>query len=422
VPLADPRVNVGGLTSSEAADRLAAAGPNELPRPPQPSLLRWVARELSQPLVLLLVAAVVSGLVLHELIDAVSIGAIVVLNAVIGLVEEGRATRALDALREMAAPQARVVRDGVPVEVPGLGVAPDDLVLIAVGERVPADARLVTAEGVGGRRGRPHPRIAPHRQGRGQGRRPRTTRGRDVGHAGPGVGRRLRHRARHRRRSHRRCPRGTTPDSAPARAARRGPAAGLAAVVVAAAVLGLLLLRLDDTVTADGAFLTAVALAVAAVPEGLATVTAVALAVGVHHMADHGAIVRRLPAVATLGSTTVLVFDKTGTLTENHLRPDGVAWTGGCRSRSPGPCRRPCATPPSWSRRCGSDSEPGQPHGDPVDDALVAAVGADLARHRRTAWPRTVTVPFRSEQGWMGTGHRLVGPDPTPSTRLVACK
>jgi hypothetical protein len=120
VSISDDPPGAGGLTSAGAADRLASVGPNELPRPARPSLPRRIAGELLQPLVvLLLVAAVVSGVVLHELLDAVAIGAIVVLNAAVGLVEEGWATRALEALREMSAPMARVIRGGASTDATG---------------------------------------------------------------------------------------------------------------------------------------------------------------------------------------------------------------------------------------------------------------------------------------------------------------
>ena len=414
--------SAGGLTSPEAAERLRSAGPNELPGPRQPSLLRRVVGELLQPLVtLLLVAAVVSGIVLHELIDAVAIGAIVVLNAVIGLVEEGRATRALEALRDMAAPRARIVRGRVAVDVPTREVVPGDLVLVAAGERVPADARLVSAEGLevdeailtgeslptgkvagaGGARGVVAAGTSVTR-GRGSAVVTATGAGTAVGRIAGALEAR-------------------PPTPLQRELAGVARLLGLAAVIVAAAVLGLLLLRLGDTVTADEAFLTAVALAVAAVPEGLATVTAVALAIGVRHMADHGAIVRRLPAVETLGSTTVLVFDKTGTLTENRLRLDGIAWTDGTTAGVrdlPAPVRDAAELVASLC----SDTEPGQQHGDPIDDVLLDAVGASLAAHRRAAWPRVTTVPFSSEQGWMGTGHHLLGPDPSASAQLVTCK
>jgi Ca2+-transporting ATPase len=426
--LADSPSGARGLSTSEAAERMASVGPNELPRPERPSLPRRLAHELLEPLVvLLLVAAVVSGAVLHELLDAVAIGAIVVLNAAIGLVEEGRATRALEALRELSAPAARVVRDGSLVEVPARGVVPGDLIVVGAGERVPADARLVTVEGlevdesiltgeslpVGKDAGGPGDsgRIAAATS---------VTRGRATAvvtatGTATAVGRIA----------------GALEERPPTPLQRElaGVARllGLAAVAVAVGVLGLLLLRLGDSVTADEAFLTAVALAVAAVPEGLATVTAVALAIGVRHMADHGAIVRRLPAVETLGSTTVLVFDKTGTLTENRLRADGFAWVDGTAGEVDGTAGKIEALP--LPVRDGvelvaclcSDTEPGEDGGDPVEVALLDAVGRRRAAGRRAGWPRVATVPFSSEQGWMGTGHRLLSAD-TASATLVTAK
>jgi P-type Ca2+ transporter type 2C len=143
-----PPVTVtSGLEPLEAALRLAEHGPNELPPPVRPRLAARVVGQLTEPLTLLLLgAAVVSGLALSEPLDAVAILAIVVLNVVIALVEEGRAGAALDALRRLESPQARVRRGGQVVVVPAREVVPGDVVLVAAGDRVPADVVLHQAE------------------------------------------------------------------------------------------------------------------------------------------------------------------------------------------------------------------------------------------------------------------------------------
>jgi len=410
VPTADAAP--GGLTAAEAAARLAELGPNELPEPKRPSLLLRIARELLQPLVLLLlVASVVSATVLDEPADAAVIAAIVVLNAAIGLAQEGRASRALAALREMESPRARVVRDGRSRDVAAREIVPGDRLVVTAGERVPADAALVSAEGLEvdeavltgeslpvGKSADPDHGAGEHERlsagtlvtrGRGVAVVTATGRSTEVG--------RIAHQLQ-----------GRSPTPLQVELAGVARLLGAAAVLVAGGVLVLLLFRLGDTVTSEEAFLTAVALAVAAVPEGLATVTAVALAIGVRHMADQGAIVRRLPAVETLGSTTVLVFDKTGTLTENRLRLTAL--------QAPGVDVADLDTAPPSLRTDASlvaalcnDNDIGPPdHGDPVEQALLDAVGPDAAGRLRAEWPRVDAVPFSSEDGWMGTGHRHV--------------
>ena len=373
-----------------------------------------------QPLVLLLLgAAAVSAFVLHEPVDAAAIAAIVVLNAAIGVAEEGRATRALDALRHMEAPRALVVRDGVSREVPTREVVPGDVLTVVAGERVPADADVAAAEGLQvdeamltGESLPVDKRAGVTDDGSRLSAGTLVTRGRGTAlvtatGGSTEVGR-IAHELRER-----------PPTPLQVELAGVARLLGTAAVVVALGVLVLLLFRLGDTVTGDEAFLTAVALAVAAVPEGLATVTAVALAIGVRHMADHGAIVRRLPAVETLGSTTVLVFDKTGTLTENRLRLASVHWLGGT---APGLGELPPgigADAALVAALC-NDGEPDQAnHGDPVEQALLDAVGMEATRRLRHHWPRVGSVPFSSEQAWMGTGHQDRDLD---DRRLVAVK
>lgn len=135
-----------GLDEREARARLARFGRNELPPPPSTPLWRRALRQLREPMaVLLLVAAAVSGLVLGEVVEALIIAAIVVANAVIALVEEGRAAAALAALRQLQVPNARVRRSGRDLAVPAPELVPGDLVLLEPGDRIPADLRLVRA-------------------------------------------------------------------------------------------------------------------------------------------------------------------------------------------------------------------------------------------------------------------------------------
>ena len=135
-----------GLSSTEAERRLTLYGPNELPRPPRASALRVVAAQFADFLVLLLLAAIVVSLALQEWLDAGAIGAILVLNAALGFAQEYRAERALEALERMAAPVARVIRNGDTRVIQASQLVPGDLIQLSAGDIVPADGRLVTSE------------------------------------------------------------------------------------------------------------------------------------------------------------------------------------------------------------------------------------------------------------------------------------
>ncbi len=413
-PAADTRPvpAIDGIDDTEAARRLADHGPNELPAPPRPGLPERVWSQLAEPLSLLLLgAATVSGFVLGEPVDAAAILAIVVLNTAIGVAEESRAGAALAALRGLESPQTRVLRSGRVIVVPARELVPGDVVLVTAGDRVPADLELCAAqrlevdESILTGESLPVPK------------RPRqpcdagdltgaqllsgtlVTAGTGTGivtATGPGT-------ALGRIAGHLQAAQPPTPlqrelASASARL-------GAAAVVIAIAVFGLALATSEGDDRLGRAFLSAVALAVAAVPEGLPTVTAVALALGVRRMARRGAIVRRLTAVETLGSATVLVADKTGTLTENRLRLDSIVPPG----REP----RPIEHLPGVLREaveqvavlC-NDAVGEPPSGDPVDLALLAAVRPERAGALRGEWRRVGTVPFDSAQACMRTFHR----------------
>ena len=137
--------SAGGLTQAEAARRLAECGPNELPHAPPVSALRLLLDQFTSLIVWVLIgAAIVSGL-LQEWVDAIAIVAIVILNAVLGFVQEFRAERSLAALKRMAVMTARVLRDGVLVSLPARDLAPGDLIQVEAGDRIPADARLTYA-------------------------------------------------------------------------------------------------------------------------------------------------------------------------------------------------------------------------------------------------------------------------------------
>ena len=407
-----------GLGADEVARRLATHGRNELPGGRERSLAARVVEQLREPMaVLLVVAAAVSGIVLGEVVDAVAIVVIVVVNAMIALVQEGRAAQALAALEELEAPHATVVRDGRQQVVEAALLVPGDLVLVQAGDRVPADVELTAGDALevdeailtgeslpvakrpGGRTDTDVP--LGDRDGllhsgtfvtRGAGRGTVVATGTDA--ALGAIAEQLASIERE-------------PTPLQRQLAGLTRRLGGAAIVVASGTFLLLLLR-GSGGTADEAFLTAVALAVAAVPEGLAAVTSVALALGVRRMARRGAIVRRLPAVETLGAVDVLVVDKTGTLTENRMQVAAVITPDG--STHPAD-----ALPPSVADAAGTvavlcnDATLDPPGGDPTERALLDLVDATTTEHRRDEHPRLAAAPFTSERMRMGTVHEFDG-------------
>jgi P-type Ca2+ transporter type 2C len=407
-----------GLDEVEATRRRMTAGPNALPPPRSRPLGLRLLDQLREPMnLLLLVAATVSGLALGERLDAVAIGTIVLLNAVIALVQEGRAGRALAALEQLSAPEASVVRGGAVRRIPASELVPGDIVRIEAGDRIPADARLLesavlevdesmlTGESVPVSKS-PGPPTTPDADGE-----PRdrllwgtfATHGRatavvvatgpatELGRIAASVD----------------VPSPATPLQQ--ELARLSLRLGSAAVVIAAIVFAITLTRTG--VSPEGlerSFLSAVALAVAAVPEGLPTVTLVALAVGVRRMAQHRAVVRRLPAVETLGSASVIVTDKTGTITQNRMTVT-AAWSLDGEDGAPAELPVPVAQSAGRIAALVNDATLDPPTGDPMERALLHVAGADRVAVERERMPRLGGFPVDSIRMRMSTLHRQPG-------------
>ena len=405
-----------GLGSSEALRRLAE-GRNELPTPPTPSWWRRVLRQLREPMSLLLVvAALVSAGPLGEPGDALAIAVIVILNVAVAVVQEEKAATALEALRSAAAPTASVVRDGRSIVIPAPEVVPGDLVLLAAGDLVAADLWLVDAWSLEANESlltgeslpvakrflseadmtlpladRTWMVYAGTQVTAGSGRGivlvtgPATEVGKVAGHLS------------------------TKPTVTPLQKqlGRLSARLGQAAVAIAVAVFFLIIFRFGNGPGAiEEAFLAAVALAVAAVPEGLPAVVTLSLALGVRRMAHVGAIVRNLPAVETLGSTTVLLTDKTGTLTQNRMRFESVISLG-----------RGAVAPDRMSGPLGdavfrivalcSDAAVNPPLGDPIEVALLGAYPPAEVHRIRASHARIGSRPFDSTRKLMSTLHEF---------------
>jgi Ca2+-transporting ATPase len=386
-----PETGPGGLSSAEAVARLASTGPNEIPAARRRSWARRLGVHLIEPMsALLIIAASVEGLALGERLEAAAILAIVALNAVIGTVQEGRAQRALDALRSMEPRYATVIRDGVRARIPLREVVSGDLVALAAGDRVPADVDLVTANGLEidesiltgeslsvDKRADVDDDSARAfagtivTSGEGLGTASATGASSSLGRIAAELGE------------------DPAPTPLQRQLGRLSRTLGVAAVVVAAGVFVLTLVRFgvgEDQLRE--AFLSAVALAVAAVPEGLPAVVTIVLALGVRAMAERGAIVRRMPAVETLGSADVILTDKTGTLTENRMHAD--------RFVVPGAPDGTASIPASLREAIvlGSDATLDPATGDPLEVAMLEAIGPDDVRHIRSMTRRIASIPF----------------------------
>ncbi|MGQ0667915.1 MAG: cation-translocating P-type ATPase, partial [Nitrospiraceae bacterium] len=318
-----------GLAEREAAHRLTTVGPNELPEAPPPSPIKILLAQFSSLIVWVLIgAAVVSGL-LQEWIDAAAILAIVVLNAILGFVQEFRAERSLAALRKLSVATARVIRAGVIRSIPAREVVRGDLVQVEAGDRIPADCRLVYATSLQTQEASltgestPVEKAAESIQQKevplgdrrnmlfmstvavsGKGRALVTETGTqtELGKIATMIQREAQ----------------VEQEETPLQ--RRLEQLGHTllwlslAIVVVVFLLGTL-----RGVPLVMMFLTSVSLAVAAIPEGLPAVVTITLALGVTRMVQRHALIRRLPAVETLGSATVICSDKTGTLTKNEM-------------------------------------------------------------------------------------------------------
>jgi magnesium-transporting ATPase (P-type) len=321
-----------GLTTAEAERRLERYGRNEL-RPDEPkSNLAILLDQFTSPLIYILLVAAVVTIAIDEYTDAAVIAAVLVINAVIGFIQERRADRSVHALMQLASPTSTVVRDGEQREIDSAGLVPGDVVLLASGTLVPADLRLARTttlaidESLLTGESDPAPKalapvaaeaLAADRTSMAHmGTSVTTGRGRAIVVA-TGATTQLGAIAESIRTE-------AEPDTPLQQ--RMNRFANIIAVAVLGSTVAAFALGVALGGRVDEMFLTAVALAVAVVPEGLPVAFTVAMALGVRRMAGRNALIRRLPAVETLGSTNTIGSDKTGTLTENRMTVRRV-WT-----------------------------------------------------------------------------------------------
>ncbi|MBO8125981.1 MAG: cation-translocating P-type ATPase [Firmicutes bacterium] len=315
-----------GLTPAEAKHRLAHFGPNELPSQVGPGLWQMLVDQFRDVMIMVLLGAILVSLFLGEYLDALTIITIVLLNAILGCIQEFRAERSLELLKELAAPQGTVIRGGNTLVVDAREIVPGDLVKISQGDRVPADLRLLESYSLevdeSALTGESVPVSKDHRARAAQGvlvgdRRNMlhmgtvVTRGRGLGvvvatGGSTEIGRiaRLIHQVQ------------DEPTPLQRRLAKLGGFLVKACLAVCLLVFALGIIQGRNWTEM---FLTGVSLAVAAIPEGLPAVVTISLALGVQRMIKRKAIIRKLSAVETLGCTSVICSDKTGTLTKNEM-------------------------------------------------------------------------------------------------------
>ena len=428
-----------GLSSEEAERRLAKYGPNRLAElPPRPAWLKLADQFKSLLIVILLITAGLALLV-GDVKDMVVILVVVVFNAVLGFYQEHRAEQSLAALKKMLALKARVRRKGQPKEVAAETLVPGDIVLLEAGDKVPADGRLIQSHSVeideSTLTGESHP-VAKHSEAVTVTATPlaeRTnmalmntvvTRGRaemlvtaTAGQTEMGRIAVLMQQAPH----------------APTPLQRQLDRLGKRLALIAGVVVGLIfVLALYQGEPLAKAALTAITLAVAAIPEGLPAVVTVTLALGMRRMAAQRAVVKRLSAVETLGCTTVICSDKTGTLTLNqmtaraflhggrHYVVSGEGYStegniepeGGAINVAEHAAERPAAPDLSAlllpAALCNdSRIQGGQLIGDPTEGALaaLAAKGGIDALTAAEHLPRIAEIPFDSANKFMVTFH-----------------
>ena len=405
-----------GLSSRQAEERLKRHGPNELQPPPGEGMLRRIIRQMADPMVLVLLAAAVLSLAAsggRDWLDAAIILVIVVVNNIISITQEDRAQQALDELRRLTAPQASVLRDGRAVKLPASCLVPGDVMLLEAGDLVPADGRILecsrlqadespmTGESVPVEKqvGERVERDAPVGDWNNMvlsGTLITAGRGRAVVCA-TGMDTQMGHIAGMLLEG------GQTVTPLQQRMGEISKTLSFICLCVCGVMFGVGLIQGKELL---GMFLTAVSLAVAAIPEGLPAIVTIVLALGVGRMAGRGAIVKRLPAVETLGCAGVICSDKTGTLTQNKMTVRELWLPAGGH-------RRDALTAAALCGDAQLEWRAGAPmaQGDPTEGALVVAAAREGVDRNQLeeAFPRVADLPFDSNRKRMSTIHP--GPD-----------
>jgi len=409
-----------GLTSEDALKRRAEFGPNIIPEKRKRSVLGMLLRQFSDfMIVVLLVAALISGFI-GEPQDTIAILVIVLLNAIIGTVQEYRAERAVAALRKMAAPETEVLRDGQSVTLAAAELVPGDVVLLQAGNIVPADLRLIEVEGLQvdesaltgeshvvdkqserlseadlalGDRNSMAFKSSLITRGRASGVVVATGLETEIGNIASLLGAEK-----------------DVKTPLQVRLSRFGRYLALAVLAICVVVFVAGLLQGQPLILM---FLTAVSLGVAAIPEALPAVVTISLALGARKLIRHHALVRNLPAVETLGSVTYICTDKTGTLTQNQMSVELLYFGGERRELSDDVKEDKSCAEMFQAMALNNDvqDKDGKPAGEPTELALYET--AEKYGFNKEAleneFPRLDSIPFDSTRKQMTTLHQKEG-------------
>ena len=448
----------GGLSPEDAARRLTDVGPNRLPPSHRRSALARFAAQFGNVLIIVLVAGAVITAFLREWADTAVILGVVLINGIVGYLQEGRAERALEAIGSMLSHRAAVRRDGLRTELPAEELVPGDVVLLQAGDRVPADLRLFACRGLSideailtGESVPADKSPGPVSGSTALGDRSGMAWSGTLVTAGTGAGVTVATGAATEVGRISALLSATPTLATPLTRALDRFARQLSVVIGVVAALAFCVGVLVHGYPPGDMFVAAVAIAVAAIPEGLPAIITIALAIGVTRMAARNAIIRHLPAVETLGSVAVICTDKTGTLTRNEMTVLRVAVAGRSYAvtgtgydahgafrlddREPDPAEDPLLQALCRAGAlCGDATLTGvdgrlRLHGDPTEGALVVlAMKAGMEPARLAAHlPRDDAIPFEAEQRYMATlhhdheGRRLVFAKGAPEQILAMC-